>query len=168
MERSKKVVFVAHCLLNQNARAAGAERAAGAIKEVIQLLTESDVGIIQLPCPELEFDTGLNRRPKPRSSFDNKKYRQACKKLSCELLSKIEEYMKNGYTIVGLLGIEFSPTCSVYQIENGSRIIPGKGIFIEELEAEMRKKRFQVPIIGVNLNNVYSSLEKIQALLKYS
>jgi len=31
----------------------------------------------------------------------------------------------------------------------------------------MHKKNYQVPIIGIDLNNVYSSVEKIHQLLKY-
>ena len=76
--------------------------------------------------------------------------------------------MEKNYKILGILGVEQSSTCGVYQIQNGRRSVPGKGIFIEELEKEMEKKNFQVPIIGVNLNNIFSSLEKVQSLLKFS
>ena len=58
----KKVVFVSHCLLNQNARALGREKYAGAIKDVMDIFTEAGVGIIQIPCPQVEFNGGLHRR----------------------------------------------------------------------------------------------------------
>ena len=164
MERGKKVMFVSHALLNQNSMAKGKERSAGVIKEVVELLAEAGVGIIQIPCPELET-FGLDRSQKTKDALDTKPYRASCRKLACSVLEQVEMYLKKNYSVVGVLGVEFSPTWAVHQVENGSRNTPGKGIFIEELEDEMRKKRFQVPIVGVNLNNMFSSSEKLQALL---
>ncbi|MEM5784488.1 MAG: 2-thiouracil desulfurase family protein [Candidatus Aenigmatarchaeota archaeon] len=167
MERSKKVLFISHCLLNQNTRPIGAEKSPGMIKDIIQLISESDVGVIQMPCPQVEFNGGLSRKLKDKSAYDTKTYRTACKNLAKQILEQIEKYLEKGYNVLGIIGVELSSSCAVYQITNGSKIVPGKGIFIEEIENEMKKKKFQVPIIGVNLNNIYSSLEKIQALLKY-
>jgi len=168
VERSKKIVFISHCILNQNAKAAGREKSTGSIKELVELLSQSGIGIIQLPCPQIDFNGGLGRKPKTKSSYDNKEYRAYCRKLSKDVLAQIEKYLRADYSVLGILGVEFSPTCAVHQLENGTRNTPGKGIFIEELEDEMRKKNFQVPIIGANLNNLFTSIEKIQALLRYA
>jgi predicted secreted protein len=167
MERSRRVIFVSHCILNQNVKASGKEKYPGAVKGLLQMLAEADVGIVQLPCPHVDFFDEIEREPKPKSFYDNPKYRAYCRKIAKVVLKQVENYIKSGYKVLGILGVEFSPSCAVYQIENGNRISPGKGIFIQELEEEMRKKKFQVPIVGVNLNNIYATLEKIQALLKY-
>ncbi len=168
MERSKKIIFVSHCILNQNAKALGKEKSGGAIKELVELLTQSGIGIIQLPCPQVEFNDGLGRKPKTKSSYDNKEYRAYCRKLSKEILAQIEKYLRADYSVLGMVGVEFSPTCAVHQLENGTRSAPGKGIFIEEFEDEMRKKNFQIPIFGANLNNIFVTTEKLQNLLKYA
>jgi predicted secreted protein len=167
MERSKKVVFVSHCLLNQNARAVDKERFSGTFKDMLELFAEAGVGIVQLPCPEIEFNGGLNRNVKTDHSESNI-YKNSCKKLSTNLISQIENYIKNNYHVVGILGVEFSSTCGVHQVQNGRKNVPGKGILMEEIEKEMQKKNFQVPIVGVNLDNTFSSIEKIQSLLKFS
>ncbi len=161
-------MFVSHCILNQNTKASGREKSSGAIKELVELLTQSGVGIVQLPCPQIDFNGGFGRKPKTKNAHDTKEYRSYCRKLSKEILQQIEKYLRAEYSVLGILGIEFSPTCAVYQLENGNRSTPGKGIFIEELEDEMRKKNFQVPIIGANLNNLFTTIEKIQALLRYA
>ena len=167
--RSKKVVFVSHCILNQNARAMGREKAAGAIRELVELLSDADVGIVQIPCPQMEFgNSAVGRKAKEKGTLDTKSYRSACKKMSASILKQIESYLAKNYKVVGVLGVELSPTCGVHQISNGSRNVPGKGIFFEEFENEMRKKRFQVPVIGVNLNNMFSTVEKLQSLLECS
>jgi len=168
MERGKKIVFISHCLLNQNAKAMGKEKSRGTIKEIIELISESGIGIVQLPCPQLEFNGGLNRRAKDKNHYDNKKFRSDCKKMATMTLKQIENYLAKSYSVVGILGVELSPTCAVHQLQNGTRISPGKGVLMEELEMEMRKKRFQVPIVGVNLNNIFSSVEKVQSLINCS
>lgn len=168
MERSRKIVFVSHCILNQNAKAAGREKSTGSIKELVEILTQSGVGIVQLPCPQIDFNGGLGRKPKNKNSYDTKEYRTCCRKLSKDILLQIEKYLRADYSVLGIIGVEFTPTCAVHQLENGTRSTPGKGIFIEELEDEMRKKNFQVPIIGANLNNLYATIERIHALLRYA
>ena len=168
MERSKKVIFISHCLLNQNARPLGGEKYSGVVKELVDLFSESGVGVVQLPCPQIEFNEGLNRKSKPKTSYETNGYRERCHKLSSNLIEQIEKYLRSNYNVVGILGVELSTTCGVHQIQNGRKSVPGKGILIEELEKEMQKKNFQVPIIGVNLNNIFSSIEKVQSLLNFS
>lgn len=168
MERSKKIVFVSHCLLNQNARPVGGEKYSGIVKELLEIFAESGVGIVQIPCPQLDFNEGLNRKAKPKDSYDTNGFRLKCQKLSAGIIEMIESYLSKNYSVLGILGVEMSSTCGVYQIQNGRRNVPGKGIFIEELEKEMQKKNFQVPILGINVNNIFSSLEKVQSLLKFS
>lgn len=163
----KRVVFVPHCILNQNVRAVGKEKSDGTIKEIVNFFAEAEVGIIQLPCPEVEFDGGLDRQLKAKENY-NTVYRECCREISLKILKEVRKYLEKEYKVIGILGIEFSPTCGVYRIENGKRIVPGKGILIEELEKEMQKENFQVPIIAVNLNNIFSSLEKLSLLLKNS
>ncbi|MBU3896527.1 MAG: DUF523 domain-containing protein [Nanoarchaeota archaeon] len=168
MERSKRIVFVSHCLLNQNVRAFSTEKYPGMIKELMDIFAESGVGIVQLPCPQIEMNGGLDRKLKQKSAYDNKQYRKYCTNLSSDILKSIEKYLQKNYKVLGIIGVEMSSTCGVHQIENGTKHSPGKGILMEELEELMHKKNFQVPIIGVNLNNMYNSLEKIQSLLKYA
>lgn len=49
--RSKSLVFVAHCILNQNAISDGTATSPGHIEEILGLLSASDVGIVRMQCP---------------------------------------------------------------------------------------------------------------------
>jgi hypothetical protein len=60
--------------------------------------------------------------------------------LSLKVLKEVRKYLDKEYKIVGILGIEFSPTCGVYRIESERKVLPGKGILIEELEKEIQSK----------------------------
>ncbi len=168
MEVSKKIIFVPHCILNINVNPEYKEHYSSAIKELIDLLTEAGIGIVQMPCPEVEFMGTIKRERQPKSFYTQKKYRDFCKKIAKIIIKQIESYIKEGYKVVGILGVELSPSCAVHQVSYGNKISPGKGVLIEEIENEMKKKTFQVPIVGVNLNNIYATIEKIHALIKYS
>jgi predicted secreted protein len=47
--RSKRIVFVAHCILNQNSISDGTAEYPGSIKEAVEFLCASNVGIVQMP-----------------------------------------------------------------------------------------------------------------------
>ena len=51
--RSKRVVFVAHCFLNQNSISDGTAVYPAAFKDLVGFFLNADIGIVQMPCPEL-------------------------------------------------------------------------------------------------------------------
>ena len=51
--RSRRVIFLAHCLLNQNSISDGTAVYPAAFKDVLRLLMDNEIGVVQLPCPEL-------------------------------------------------------------------------------------------------------------------
>jgi len=120
--KSKKLILVSHCVLNQNSVIEGWGRACGAFP-VTKLLIEAGVGIIQLPCPEL-IHLGINRPPMTQQDYSTADYRQLCKNLLAPYIEQIKNYMENGYALQGLIAIQNSPTCSISS---------PRGILMEEL-----------------------------------
>ena len=51
--RSKTVVFLAHCILNQNARDRGAADFPAMMEPIVEFLREHKVGMIKMGCREL-------------------------------------------------------------------------------------------------------------------
>ena len=51
--RSRRVVFLAHCLLNQNAISDGTAEVPAAHREILRLILDAQVSVAQMPCPEL-------------------------------------------------------------------------------------------------------------------
>lgn len=90
--------------------------------------------IIQLPCPELKF-LWLNRPPLSKGDYDNKYYRNLCSRLSVPIAEEMTAYKKEGYKIIGLIGIEESPTCDTQK---------NKGIFMEELFLKIKNKNLKI------------------------
>ncbi|WP_313798570.1 CD3072 family TudS-related putative desulfidase [Cytobacillus sp.] len=122
MQRNKKILLVSHCILNQNTVIKGEARSFGAIPTALDWIQKEGLGVIQLPCPEFTF-LGLERPSMTYEEYDNKEYRQHCRKILLPVIEQLKEYIKCGYQMTGILGIQSSPSCDMT-----------KGVFMEELK----------------------------------
>lgn len=112
-----------YCILNQNSVVCPLARAKGPYRDIIKTIMQYDIGVHQLPCPEFRY-LGLNRKPMTKLEYDTVGFRNFSNKISRDIINIIEEYLAHGYEIVGIIGINQSPTCGI----RGE-----KGIFMEEL-----------------------------------
>lgn len=110
--RNKKLILLAHCLLNQNSTLLGWERAEGPFSEILNLFAEHHVSILQLPCPELAY-LGLDRQPMTYEEYNTFDYKMHCIHILKPFSMQLKHYLKNDYEILGVLGIEQSPSCDI-------------------------------------------------------
>jgi len=151
-ERSFHTIVVAHCILNQNARVFGLAKYKGIINEVINVLKEKNYGIIQMPCPEFSF-LGLSRPSQTKEQYDTPEYRKHCRKIAEDIASQIKEYLKNEFKISILLGIRGSPSCGE------------SGIFIEELERELKNAKICIPFLEIDTENIKEAVTQLKRTL---
>lgn len=128
MQRSKRILIVSHCILNQNTVIENEARAEGAVLSAVSWAIKEGYGFLQLPCPEFTF-LGLDRPSMTYQEYNTPAYRKHCREILKPILLQAEDYLKNGYEIVGLLGIQRSPSCD-----------PTRGIFMEELSGLFTEK----------------------------
>jgi predicted secreted protein len=151
-----KVAFVAHCLLNQNAKVEGGAKRPGMWEPVIDLLRERGYAIRQMPCPELAFG-GARRFWGVREQFDTPVYREHCRRLAKLVAAVIAQHAAAGDDLV-LLGVDTSPTMGIEFTcssptwggrpeigEDDSTLVPGDGIFVRELKAELAERGLPAP-----------------------
>lgn len=112
MKRSRKIVLIAHCLLNTNAKVIGISLEKACAKELIAYLIENDYGMIQLPCVEMDM-CGINRWGQVKSQLNHSHFRQRCRELLLPIIYQVENYLENGYEIKAVIGVDGSPTCGV-------------------------------------------------------
>jgi hypothetical protein len=75
--RSGQVVFVSHCMLNQNVRYQRGATRPGAVAEVVARLPRAGVGIVQMPCPEQRAWGGVDKRyTMPAYGADQTRFRR--------------------------------------------------------------------------------------------
>jgi predicted secreted protein len=151
-----KVAFLAHCLLNQNAKVEGGAKTPAMWRPVLDLLRERGYAIRQMPCPELAYG-GARRFWGVREQFDTQLYRRHCRRLATLVAAVMEPHLRAGDEVV-LIGIDTSPTMGVEFApsaphwagkpdvgEDDSTLVRGKGIFVEELEAELAERGLELP-----------------------
>lgn len=136
MQRSKQILIVSHCILNQNTVIPDEARAAGAIISAVEWAMKQGYGLLQLPCPEFTF-LGLDRPPMTYEQYNTLEYRKHCREILKPVLFQAEDYLKNGYEIAGILGIQSSPSCD-----------PVRGVFMEELTEMFAEK-------GISLKRIW-------------
>lgn len=127
-ERGKKVVFVSHCLLNENTRYLGGATRSGGVDELIDRLQEKGIGIVQMKCPEQKAWGGVLKKEmltaygaKEISSFFKKIYiKNFIKKtkriyqiLANDVVEEIEDYKNSGFEIIGIITVKGSPSCGL-------------------------------------------------------
>jgi predicted secreted protein len=173
--RSKKVVFLAHCFLNQNAISDGTAVYPAAFQEMIDFFLDADIGIVQMPCPEfscLGLDRGNIDGADSPVVVENTRIREAMKQdapnrklraLADFVVQQILEYHRYGFQVVGILGANRSPNCGVDTTSDHNREVDGMGLFIEKIHHGLLKEQISIPVLGIKSTD--DIIEKLRRLL---
>ena len=154
-KRSRKIAIVAHCILNQNSRVFGLAERSSAIAEIVEFLILNNMGIIQMPCPELTY-AGILRKSQTKDEYGNIMFRNHCRKIAEETVKQIQEYSKGKIKATIIIGVDGSPSCG----------ITDSGILIEELRFMLKKKGFTVPFYGIRYKRLSEDLAKLRKLIR--
>ena len=152
----RRVAFLAHCLLNQNAKVDEGAKAPGCWSPILRLLRERGYELRQMPCPELAF-TGARRFWAVKEQLDTTVYRRHCRRLARLVADVMEPNLRAGDHVV-LVGNDSSPSLGVSCVpsaphwsgsptltEDDSTLVPGEGIFVAELRAELEERGLELP-----------------------
>jgi predicted secreted protein len=175
--RSKRIVLVCHCILNQNSISDGTADFPGTNEAIVMRLLQSKVGIIQMPCPEL-LCLGLDRkdihggeRPvvvensRIRKELSKDDSIKKMKNFTEQIVFQVEEYIKNGFTILGIVGINRSPSCGVNTTSEDNQEVEGEGLFIKTLREALDEKQIKIDMIGIKAHEMDKALISIHELL---
>lgn len=172
-ERSGKLAVVSHCIINQNSRVLGLAERSSVITEIAEFLSSGDIGIIQMPCPELTY-AGILRRGQTKDQYDNTMFRSHCEKIAEDIVSQIQEYLKCGTQTEIVIGVDGSPSCGVNETSMGNpcenmkrpKKTKGSGILIEELRSALEKRKISIPFHGIRYKRLPEDLDEIEELLR--
>jgi len=177
-KRSKKIIVLAHCLLNQNSISDGTADLSGQFTEVIQLLMANDIGMIQLPCPEF-LCLGLDRQDKKgakrylllentriRNLLEKRENMEILRKKAKEVANQLEEYHQHGFMIYGIIGVNRSPSCGIETTTINGEEKPGHGVFMELIESALQKEGIYIRMIGSKTSQQKESVEKIKRFIE--
>jgi len=153
--RSKKVVFAAHCILNQNARHVDCADFPATMKPLLAALQERELGIIQMPCPELmALGLGRDRDVPPldtiREALELPDAYENLQPLINDIVYQIKEYQFQGFKVIGIIGKNGSPSCGVETTSLPGGQTPGEGVFVRLLRERLQAEGLDIGIKGVD------------------
>lgn len=153
--RSKKVVFAAHCILNQNARHYACADFPSMMKPLMKAFADGEIGVVQLPCPEFTaLGLGRDRDVPPLDSIrEGLGLPEAQAKLIPfidHVIFQIKDYQWQGFKVIGILGKNGSPSCGVETTYYKSDFGPGEGVFIRMLRERLQAEKLDIAIKGVD------------------
>ena len=173
--RRTRVSFLAPCILNPNARSDGTAGYPAAHADLIRTLLDAQVGIVQMPCPEL-CCLGLDRgdvrgaeRPvveentRIRRAMEEDGPRQKREALADLVAEQVQEYHKHGCQVLGIVGANRSPNCGVETTSDFDREVEGRGAFMEAIAQRLEAAGISVPMLG--LKSPDGAAQKVAALL---
>ncbi len=128
-ERSRKVIFVSHCVLNENTRYWGGAFRKGCIDEVVDDLQDRGIGIVQMRCPG-QAANGILRQ-KMLLAFGSKasplrtvlrfalplavaRMKRIFRLMAKDVSRDLKEYLDLGFDVSGIVLVSGSPFCSVH------------------------------------------------------
>lgn len=186
MTKAKKVIILSHCILNEYSKVKKWDKYEKITElntmDFLKFLLDNEIGIIQLPCPELK-GYGLKRWGQVKEQYDHPHYRKICRDLFEPVLEQILEYQSNGFEIVSLMGIYGSPTCGIYRTCSGNwggeigsnpdiqgtintiSSIEDSGIFMEEIYKIFENHSLDIPMIDFHKENLVSIIDQIKKSL---
>ena len=154
--RSRRIVVVIECILNQNARDNGAAVSPSINRPVVNLCQKYEVGILQVPCPEIDT-LGFNRSRPPgvslREAMATDEAHKHCRKISIGVADRLQDYSRQGFKILAVVGGNpESPGCAVHMEEKG--LSEDSGTLMRELYDELEKRNLTVPFRGMCDSNL--------------
>lgn len=194
-DRSGKVIFVSHCLMNENARYLGGAFTEGCVDEVLDEIRKHGIGVVQMKCPEqaawggvlkkhLWLGLGLRSRSMTLYRLRGMLLRaflwhtkRAYRKMARGVAAEIEDYRNSGLGVVGVVGVDGSPSCGVGTIVDMKRsfdylasfgvdeidrnkmnelavmecLAEGSGLFIEALKNRLARRSLRVDFYAYDL-----------------
>jgi uncharacterized protein YbbK (DUF523 family) len=206
-------VFLSHCLLNENTRYLGGAGRPASVPEIVRPCLEQGVAIVQLPCPEEHAWGGVTKRwllafygaAESSRLFRLKAVlvpfmlfytRRVYRRLARQVATQVHDYLKSGFRVLGIIGVDGSPSCGVQTTLNLERAfdqvgrlrltataadinaivrdnaIGGRGLFVAALQKELSRRSLHVPFAAHDLiaelqgRDVVSAFDTLSSITK--
>ncbi len=128
-ERSRRVIFLSHCILNENVRYQGGAFHPGCIDEVVDEIQRQGIGMVQMPCPEIRAWGGVLRKHMWLALGSKNTWlykmrgillplftwhtRRVSRVIARHVVKEIRDYLQSGFEVLGIVGIKASPLCGI-------------------------------------------------------
>ena len=84
--------------------------------------------------------------------------------LAEQAAGQVAEYLRHGFTVVGIIGANRSPSCGVETTSDQGVELPGRGVFMEALCRALERRGISLPCVGVKAGA--QAAARVKALLE--
>ena len=132
---------------------------------MLDILLQNDVGMAQIPCPEMACLGYTRTRPigtSIRSALNQPDSMDRCRLLARLTAERIHDYRTHGVEVLAILGGNVaSPGCAVHSDDVYSELRPESGVFMQALATELAKRNIVVPFRGIRDADVGSLMQDL-------
>lgn len=179
-QRGRKLIVLAHCILNQNAKLDRCAHCPGAIAEVVGVLLEAGIGFMQMDCAEM-LHLGLDRQtdrstPASVASEDTRIARRMLEPAAGAIIDDIAErvvgqildYRRQQFDVIGIVGINGSPTCGVETTWRDDCEPAAYGLLTQAIADRLSTAGVAIPLRGIRSKNPGDAAATVRALIDSS
>ncbi len=80
------------------------------------------------------------------------------------MLCQIIEYNKHNFQVLGIIGINRSPSCGVDTTSDQNKEIEGKGLFIDALTKTLEGHQLSIKTIGITPSDRENTIRNVKKL----
>ena len=140
--------------MNQNARDIGAAESPAFTQELIELMVDAEIGMVQIPCPEiacLGFERLRSSGQSIRQALETPEASACCQSLAIATAERIHSYVDQGFEVLAVLGgNEQSPGCAVHTAINSElQLTDRSGVFMKMVAEELAQRGLQIRFHGI-------------------
>ncbi|MFX0199104.1 MAG: hypothetical protein ACFFCW_23525 [Candidatus Hodarchaeota archaeon] len=88
------------------------------MKPITRFLEEHDIGVVQMPCPELAL-LGLSREGQISRQLSDPEVRKGLREMAKNICYQITQYRKHGFEVPAVVGIDRIPSCGANKTWDG-------------------------------------------------
>lgn len=121
------------------------------VRPLLEFCLEHEVNIFQMPCPESRcLAGGIARQPRGKQWYEENGLRAVSREIAREQVRYMASLVREGFEILAIVGVDFSPACAVNYLNKGRSIRPDRGIYMEELQECLKDHGIRCRFVGVN------------------
>lgn len=146
------LLVVSHCILNPFTVVRGLTPHREAARAVAAWALRNDAALLQMPCPE-SVAAGLERPQRDRAGYETADFREVAARLATDLTAQLAAHVARGHPILGLVGVDGSPSCGVDVTTRGvgprETKVAEPGVFVETLREVFARAGLAMPFLGL-------------------
>lgn len=149
MRKYKKVLLIPRCVLTRGLDCKSTLDSSEAM-EIMKVISDCKSAIIQLPCPHLmsiiENEKRMANHLQQLNEFseNNLVNTKFYFRILTPVIKEIEECVKQGCQVFGLIGVKGSPSCSVKTLRGQA-----EGEFVKVLINKLKERSIKVEAINI-------------------